>query len=439
MTPGEKIQPRPYILLLSMAAALGLISALVTFIFMALVKLGQSLLWEQAAEAVGISLPLFTVLVCTAGGLVVGLLVKVFGDHTGIFAELMAEFGKTGRFNYRHAPGIVITALASLITGGSLGPEAPMADACGGIGTLMADRLKLDQRSTRSLSFSGLSGMLAAFITSPFGGAMLSLESARSGISYPWTLFPSLIASAIATTVFVLLTGSYFGSLYAFPDYIPRLSDLFLAVPLGLLGALAGGLFIISFKWLRKFMQPLQKHVVLRGVIGGLALGIAGAVMPLILFSGEEQTLMLINFATQIGVLSLIALALVKLVITSLILATGWKGGYMFPTMFAGAALGMAAHLIFPTIPPAVAVAATMGGAMVATMKAPIFSALFVLMLVQREVAPVIAIAVIVGLLATARLSMMPAPAQAATGATSEDMASAQGTPVPAAGTPAAM
>jgi hypothetical protein len=42
-------------------------------------------------------------------------------------------------------------------------------------------------------------------------------------------------------------------------------------------------------------------------------------------------------------------------------------------------------------------------------MKAPIFSALFVMALVQREVSPVIAIAVIVGVLTAARLSMVPA------------------------------
>jgi H+/Cl- antiporter ClcA len=131
--------------------------------------------------------------------------------------------------------------------------------------------------------------------------------------------------------------------------------------------------------------------------------------MPLILFSGEEQTAVLFDRAGEIGVITLRALALVKLLITSTGLVTGWKGGYISPTMFAGVALGLAVHLIFPTIPPAVAVAATMAGAMVATMKAPIFSALFVAVLVQKEAGPVIAIAVIVGLLATARLSMMPA------------------------------
>jgi hypothetical protein len=63
--------------------------------------------------------------------------------------------------------------------------------------------------------------------------------------------------------------------------------------------------------------------------------------------------------------------------------------------LFVGVALGRAAHLVFPDIPEAAAVAATLGGARVATMKAPIFSALFVVVLVQRETSPVIAIAVI--------------------------------------------
>jgi hypothetical protein len=44
-------------------------------------------------------------------------------------------------------------------------------------------------------------------------------------------------------------------------------------------------------------------------------------------------------------------------------------------------------------------------------MKAPIFSALFVMVLVQNETSPVVAIAVIVGTLTTARLSMASAKA----------------------------
>ena len=405
---NDAIQPRPFLKLMLLAALMGLMSAVVTFAFIWVVHELQGLLWDHVSSLGGTWTAILTVLICTIGGVVVGVLVKIFGDHTGIFAEMMADFGRTGRFSYRQAPGMVITAFVSLVSGGSLGPEAPLADACGGLGTLLSDRLKLDARTTRSLGFSGISGMLGSFISSPFSGAVLAMESARGSVSYARALFPSLVASAVGTVVFVLLSGSFFGSLVIFPEFTPHVTDLLLAVPLGLVGAAAGAVFIIVFARLRKIMEPLRKHVILRGTIGGVGMGVAGALLPLTMFSGESETIEVIETAAEIGVVGLIALALVKLFATSLLLATGWKGGYIFPTMFAGVALGMAVHLIFPSIPAAVAVAATMTGAMVATMKAPLFTALFVAILVQREAYPVIAIAVIVGLLATMRLSMLP-------------------------------
>ena len=112
----------------------------------------------------------------------------------------------------------------------------------------------------------------------------------------------------------------------------------------------------------------------------------------------------MIRRAEEIGATGLITLALVKLLVTTLWLATSWKGGYILPTLFAGAALGTAAHILIPAIPDAVAVAGTLGGALATTMKAPIFSALFVRVLCQRETSAVTAIAVVAGALATACL-----------------------------------
>jgi len=406
-------RPAPYIKLMALVILLGLISALITFAFIVLVDQGTRLVWEQSAQALGIDPPLFTLLVCTTGGLLVGLLVKVFGDHNAIFADLMLEFGKTGRFDYRHAPGIVITAFVSLISGASLGPEAPLADACGGIGTLLSDRLKLDDQETRTMGYSGVSGMLAAFITNPFGGALLGLESAQGGVTgkqaYFWVLFPSLLASAVSTVVFVLLSGSFFETLYHFPVYTPRLRDMFYAAPLGILGGAVGLLFMLSLRRLQQFFQAMKGRVVLRGLLGGLGMGIIGALLPLTLFSGESETADLIAYAAEIGVVMLIVLGLVKLFATSLLLATGWKGGYIFPILFSSVALGLAVDLLFPDIPVAVAVAATMAGALVAALKAPLFAALFTLVLVQKETAAVVAVAVVVSALLTALLALRAA------------------------------
>jgi H+/Cl- antiporter ClcA len=174
---------KSYLRLMLLVAILGAVSAVITFVFIALVNLLTDLIWKQAPLVLGVDSRVFTFIVCSIGGLLVGLLVKIFGDHNAIFFELMQEFGKTGRFDYRHAPGIVITAFISLIAGGSLGPEAPLADACGGLGTLAAEKLKLDEQETRTMGYGGLSAMLGAFITNPFGGALLSLESAQGGVT----------------------------------------------------------------------------------------------------------------------------------------------------------------------------------------------------------------------------------------------------------------
>jgi H+/Cl- antiporter ClcA len=403
-------KPKSYVKLLGLVALLGLVSALITFAFVAIVHLGTTAIWEEAALVLGLDQRLFTLLVCSIGGLLVGLLVKFFGDHSGIFAEVMQEFGRTGRFDYRNAPGIVITAFVSLISGASLGPEAPLADACGGMGTLVSDRLKLNEEETRTMGYSGVSAMLAAFITSPFSGALLGLESSQGGPggrkTYFWVLFPSLLASAVATVVFVLLSGAFFESLYVFPDYTPRLADLFYAVPLGLIGGVVGLLFMVSLKGLQKVFQPMKARVVLRGLLGGVGMGMIGALLPLTLFSGETGTSDLIANAAEIGILMLIVLSVAKLFATTLVLATGWKGGYIFPVMFSSVALGLAANLLFPHIPVAVAVAATMAGALVATMRAPLFAALFTVTLVQKEAGAVIAVAVVVSALLAALLAL---------------------------------
>jgi hypothetical protein len=59
-------KPSAYIKLLVLVALLGVLTALVTFVFMALVHLGTALVWEEAAAMAGIDPRLFTVLVCTA-------------------------------------------------------------------------------------------------------------------------------------------------------------------------------------------------------------------------------------------------------------------------------------------------------------------------------------------------------------------------------------
>jgi H+/Cl- antiporter ClcA len=87
-------------------------------------------------------------------------------------------------------------------------------------------------------------------------------------------LFPSLLASAVATVVFVLLSHGFFETLYRFPAYPPRVVDLFYGAPLGLIGAVVGLAFMLSLRRLQGLLQPMKGHVVLRELLGGLAMAV---------------------------------------------------------------------------------------------------------------------------------------------------------------------
>jgi H+/Cl- antiporter ClcA len=52
------------------------------------------------------------------------------------------------------------------------------------MGTWLAEKLKLNEQERRSLTFSGISAMLGAFITSPFAGEILSLQSSQEKTDY---------------------------------------------------------------------------------------------------------------------------------------------------------------------------------------------------------------------------------------------------------------
>jgi H+/Cl- antiporter ClcA len=118
--------------------------------------------------------------------------------------------------------------------------------------------------------------------------------------------------------VFGLLSDTVFETLYQFPEYSPRLIDLFYAAPLGIVGGVVGLLFMLSLRRLQRLFQVMKEHVVLRGLVSGLGIGLIGALLPLMLFSGESETNNLINHAAEIGILMLIVSALAKLFATSL-------------------------------------------------------------------------------------------------------------------------
>jgi H+/Cl- antiporter ClcA len=412
---------RDFTKLLLAAALIGILAGTVTLLFITLVNLVIEFVWDSLPDLLGFggepsSFYIFTIAVL--GGLSVGLLVRFFGEKPAILAELMAEFGKTGRIEYKDVPGVVLTAFVSLVSGGALGPEAALMDATGGMGTWLAERAKAEQPAKAALTFSGLSGMLGAYLSSTFAAPILILESSTGSIK---TLFliPGIVAAAAGIAAYMFFGGEFLSPIITFSDPYEQvhLIDLVYAIPLGLLGGLAGLLYIAMYQGLRRtLLIPLAGRPVIRGLIGGLGLGIVGAVLPITLFSGEGQIEGLITNGAQLGVGMLLIIALAKMFLTNLALTTGWKGGYIFPVLFAGSAIGVAIDILLPIIPQPVAVTAILASFTVAVLRSPIFVVLLIGMLTEHTLVPAMSIAMVVSYWLTRNWSLVPREEQPAEG-----------------------
>ena len=103
-------------------------------------------------------------------------------------------------------------------------------------------------------------------------------------------VLPSIVAATAGFAAYFLLSGTFLGSVFTLPAYPEfRNIDLLYAVGLGVLGGACGIFFILIYKKMRGIFEPLEHRPVLLGLIGGLGLGIAGMLLPLTLFMGNEH------------------------------------------------------------------------------------------------------------------------------------------------------
>jgi len=409
------IRSRPFYKLLLLSAAVGALGALLTLAFIIIMTQGTQLIWEFIPQLFGLSSgtesALFIIVACTLGGLLVGLITHCTRTRPALLAEELGEFVENGRLDPRNGMVGLLRGLVGLLFGGSIGPEGPLTGGSGALGTWLAERMGLKRPVGAISTLAGMSGMFGAFLGSPFGFAMFTIEGGLEKGKLSWKLLlPSIVAASVGYGVFFALTGYVFGGGYIFPAYEEwRLLDLGYAVLLGLLGGLVGLLFIRLFKGMRSLAEREKTHPVALALLAGLILGAVGALFPVLLFSGDAEIQVLLNDAAKLGLIMLIVLALLKVFITATCLALGWSGGYIFPSFFMGTALGLALHQMLPFIPEIVCIVCVMSGISVALLKSPIALALIIQTLFDVRLAPIIAISILAAFLLTYKAELVPA------------------------------
>ena len=254
-------------------------------------------------------------------------------------------------------------------------------------------------------SFAAISTLLG----SPVLGAFLIMEAAGiGGMTLSLVALPGLLASGIGALVFVGLDnwtglGTFSLALPSVPPPVPpTVASLAWAIVMGVVGALLG--WLIRSLALR--LRPIvHLNRVLVTVLLGLLIGLTAMVYQLIsgrsftqvLFSGQDALPELVEHAADYSLSVLVLLILCKALAYGLSLSA-FRGGPVFPSMFIGAAIGIAASSL-PGMNLAAGIAMGIGAMCAAMLRLPLTSTLLAVVLLGTDglvVTPQVVVAVAV-------------------------------------------
>ena len=406
-----------------LAALLGVPVSAIAYGFLALVAAVQGFVFDGLPKQVlGESAPAWWpvpwLVLC---GLLTALTIR-FLPGTGGHSPALGFAAGGSPPGARELGGIGLAALTTLSLGAVLGPEAPLIAIGGGLGALTVHLARKDA-PPMALTIMASAGSFAAISTllgSPILGAFLIMEAAGiGGMTLSLVALPGLIASGIGALVFVGLDGwtglgSFSLALPSVPPAVPpTLSSMGWALVMGAAGALLGWLI----RWIGLSLRPVvHRNRVLVTSTLGLLIGLTAMAYQLIsghsftqvLFSGQDALPELVEHAADYSLAVLVLLIVAKAFVYGLSLSA-FRGGPVFPSMFIGAALGIAASGL-PGMDPAAAIGMGIGAMSAAMLRLPLTSTLLATLLMGADglaVTPQVVLAVAVAFVIT---TVLPVP-----------------------------
>ena len=204
--PRTLLRSRSYLQLLVIAAIFGVPVSAAAYGFLALVSGLQQEVFTHLPHGLGFSSePVWWPLpVLAVGGVLTGLAIRYLPGNGG--ASPADGFKVHRPPTPAQLPGVILAALATLIFGAVLGPEAPLIAIGGGLMVLAikAARRPVPDQATAVLASAGSFAAISTLLGSPIIGAFLLMEA--SGLGGPMlglVLVPGLLASGIGTLIFV--------------------------------------------------------------------------------------------------------------------------------------------------------------------------------------------------------------------------------------------
>lgn len=387
------------LILLLYTIIIGLISGSIIWGFIKFMNLGINFFWDYLPGL--LNFKYYTIIVCLLGGLLIGLWKHKFGDLPENLDVVILKVKTNHRYSYNNIFQTIVSALLPLIFGASIGPEAGLSGIIAGLCTWAGDKLKKFNTEIEELTSIGVTATLGTIFVSPIFGFVEPLEN-EDEIRLPKTskniLYFAAIMSSFGIFIFLNHLTNTKPGLHSLGSASLLDLNYFYVLILVFIGILLAYFYFISHKIVKNIFKCLDDNFILKGLTGGLILGIIGTLLPLTMFSGEHQIDIVLKNGVELGLLVLILTSIIKIILTNICIETGLKGGHFFPLIFSGISIGYAMSLLL-NMDPIISMSIVTTSFLANILKKPIAVVLLLIILFPANLIPLMIVVAIISCL----------------------------------------
>jgi chloride channel protein, CIC family len=241
-----------------------------------------------------------------------------------------------GRMSLRQSLLVAMQTVISNGAGASVGLEAGYAQIGAGLASYLGVRSRLRRQDLRVLVGCGAGGAIAAAFGAPLTGAFYAFELIIGAYS-----LANAIPVFAATLAASLTTQAIIGAPYditapavaplTFPDFGALIGLGLVAAAVGVGAMRVAALIERAFRWVIRWR-------LIRPIVGGLMVGSMALYTPQVLGAGHGA--LRLDFYWPLSAKELAILIALKLLACLVSLASGFRGGLFFASLFVGSLLG---------------------------------------------------------------------------------------------------
>ncbi|KAG8055709.1 hypothetical protein GUJ93_ZPchr0001g32127 [Zizania palustris] len=288
------------------------------------------------------------ILVPVSGGIIVGVLntlrSSIKPNSNGTMSKVKGAFRPFLK---------AVAASFTLGTGNSLGPEGPSVEIGSSIAKGFGNAFEWEDGKKLSLVAAGSAAGIASGFNAAVAGCFFAVESVLWPSSVDTSSLSNatpmvILSSVIASVVSEIGLGS--DPAFTVPEYDFRSPTelplyLLLGVFCGLVSITLSRCTVLTIQTVESLQKATGLPKAVSPALGGLIVGLLALIYPEVLYWGFENVDILLEsrpFTSGLSAAVLVQLIGVKVLATSLCRAFGLVGGYYAPSLFIGAATGMA-------------------------------------------------------------------------------------------------